>query len=201
MDLNAVAGPVIGAVLPPMQVTVQVSAGQVPNAAGDGGEVPAYETPGAVSAATIAGNVLTVSGSVTAGVLAAGQTIAGPGVAPGTLITDQLSGPPGGAGTYSLNNQQTVTPAVAMTTSLVLNGSVQPMTWRDLQQLDGVNVEGARWKIYLEGQVDGVVRPEKKGGDLVVISSGPHAGTWLVGQVLEQFPNWVCAAIVLQNQF
>lgn len=198
MDLNSVVGPVVAAVLPPLQVTVQVSSGQSPDAAGDGGQVPAYETPGNV-VASIDGSILTVT-AVSAGVLDVRQTLAGSGVASGTLITGQLTGAPGGPGTYSLSNEQFVAP-VAMTTSLVLNGSVQPMTYRDLAQLEGINVGGARWKIYLEGQVDGVVRPEKKGGDLVSIPSGPHAGVWLAVQVLEQFPNWVCCAIVLQNRY
>ena len=198
MDLNSVVGPVVAAVLPPLQVTVQVSSGQSPDAAGDGGQVPAYETPGSI-VASIAGSVLSV-GTVSAGVLDVGQTLAGAGVAPGTLITGQISGAPGGPGTYSLNNYQAVA-SIVMTTSLVLNGSVQPMTYRDLAQLEGINVGGARWKIYLEGQVDGVVRPEKKGGDLVTIATGPHAGVWIVVQVLEQFPNWVAAAIVLQNRY
>jgi hypothetical protein len=80
-----------------------------------------------------------------------------------------------------------------------LLGQVQPITWRDLQQLEGVNLGGVRWKIYLNGKVDAIVRAEKKGGDLIVIPTGQHPGTWLVAQVLEQYPDWVCAAIVFQN--
>ena len=82
---------------------------------------------------------------------------------------------------------------------LSLVGQVQPITWRDLQQLEGVNLGGIRWKIYLNGEVDAVVRAEKKGGDLVLIQTGRHQGTWLVGQVLEQFPDWCCAAITFQT--
>jgi hypothetical protein len=197
MDLNLVASPVVAAVLPPMPVTIQVSAGSTTNP--DGTRTPVYETPGVIISSITAG-VLTVFG-VNGGYLRAGQIISDLDniVAPRTLITGQLTGTTGGIGTYQTSNEAQAVSIREMKTSLVLPGSVQPMTWRDLQQLDGLNIEGVRWKIYLHGQVDGIVRPEKKGGDLVDIPSGPHAGVWLVAQVLEQFPNWVCAAITLQN--
>jgi hypothetical protein len=195
MDLNAVVGPVIAAVLPPLPVTVRISIGQSATAA-DGTRAPGYATPGAITA-SIAGDTLTVTGQ-TAGLLQPGQTVSGAGVVPSTLITQQLSGTPGGPGNYLLNNEQTVG-SVAMTTLLVLRGNVQPMSARDLRQVEGLNLAGVQWKVYLHGEVDSIVRAERKGGDLVVIPSGPHAGTWLVTVILEQFPDWCCAGIVLQN--
>jgi hypothetical protein len=83
--------------------------------------------------------------------------------------------------------------------AISLLGQVQPITTRDLAQLDGINLGGVRWKIYLDGEVDSIVRPEGKGGDLIIIPTGRHVGTWLVVQVMEQFPDWVCAAIVQQS--
>lgn len=80
-----------------------------------------------------------------------------------------------------------------------INVQVQPIGWKDLQQLNGMNIQGIRWKLYLDGELNGVVRPELKGGDLVNILSGRHKGKWLVNQVLEQWDAWVCAAITLQN--
>lgn len=80
-----------------------------------------------------------------------------------------------------------------------VTGQIQPVTWGDLQMLDGINLGGVRWKIYLHGEINGVVRPEKKGGDIVIVRGGRHQGEWLTVQVLEQFPDWVCAAIVLQT--
>lgn len=76
---------------------------------------------------------------------------------------------------------------------------VQALTFRDLQQLDGLNLNGTRRAIYLNGKYDGVVRPQLKGGDLFVIASGPNAGTWLVALVLEQWPDWCKVAVTLQN--
>jgi len=83
---------------------------------------------------------------------------------------------------------------------VTLLGQVQPVSWRDIQMIEGLNLQGVRWKIYLNGQVDGLVRPERKGGDLVVIRTGRHQGTWLVAVVLEQYPDWVCAGITQQNE-
>jgi hypothetical protein len=76
---------------------------------------------------------------------------------------------------------------------------VQPTSWKDIQHLDALNIQGIRWKAYINGEVDGLVRPEDKGGDLLTIISGRHQGVWLVAQVLEQWEGWVCAAITLQN--
>ena len=83
--------------------------------------------------------------------------------------------------------------------SITLLGQIQPLTYRDLTFLDGLNIQGVRWKIYLSGQADGIVRVEAKGGDLVTIPVGPHAGIWLISQVLEQWPDWCACAITLQN--
>jgi hypothetical protein len=76
---------------------------------------------------------------------------------------------------------------------------VQPLGWRDLQQLDGLNLQGTRRKIYIHGEIDGIVRSENKGGDLIVVASGVNVGTWLVAQVLEAWPDWCCVAVTLQN--
>lgn len=76
---------------------------------------------------------------------------------------------------------------------------VQPLTFRDIQQIEGLNLQGIRVGIYLYGKLDGLVRSQGKGGDLVVIPTGVHAGTYLVALVLEQWPDWVKVAATLQN--
>jgi hypothetical protein len=76
---------------------------------------------------------------------------------------------------------------------------VQPLTFRDIQQLDGLNLQGMRVGIYLDGKLDGLIRSTRKGGDLVAISDGVHAGTYLVALVLEQWPDWVKVAATLQG--
>jgi hypothetical protein len=121
--------------------------------------------------------------------------IAGPivgAVNPNFPVSVQLSTGP------TIAADGTVTPTYSAPSTLV--AQIQPITWRDLQQMDGINLGGVRWKVYLYGEIDGIVRLGKKGGDLITISTGRHQGVWLVAQVLEQFPDWCCAAIVLQNQ-
>lgn len=198
MNLHGIASPYIGAVNPFVPVSVQISTGLTATAP-DGSRAPGYATPGALTG-SIAGTTLTVtaiiSGAILPGVALADTTTA---LLAGTSVTEQLSGAPGGIGTYSVNRPQTVA-SEAMTTSLPLIGQIQPLTAWNLMQLDGIDLGGVRWKIYLNGEVDAIVRPENKGGDLITISTGRHQGVWLVVQVLEQWPDWVVCAIVQQNR-
>src|ERR1700744_5768993 len=190
MNLHGIAAPYVGAVNPLIPVSVPVSPGPGP-AAPDGSRAPGYATPGSITASA-PGDVLTVT-AITTGLLQAGQGLSAlpAALAPGTSIPAQLSGQPGGIGTYSLNQVQPAdVPSETMTTALNLIGQVQPISTRDLQQLEGINLGGVHWKIYLNGQIDSIVRPEKKGGDLVTISTGRHQGVWLVVQILEQWPDW-----------
>ena len=196
MNLHQIAGPIVAAVNPQIPVTARISVGDT--VAADGTPSPEYATPGSL-VASIDGTVLTVA-SVGTGILMPGQLLADvtDDLLAGTTITAQLTGVPGGMGTYSVSQAQEVL-SEAMTTSLVLQAQVQPITWRDLQQMEGVNLGGVKWKAYLYGEVDAVVRPEKKGGDLIIISTGRHQGVWLVVQILEQWPDWCVCAITLQN--
>lgn len=77
----------------------------------------------------------------------------------------------------------------------------QALDANDIKQLDGLNIQGTTRAIYLRGVLAGVVRPDGTGGDLVQVKNG--AGdvieTWLVVKVLEGWPSWTKAAIVLQG--
>lgn len=75
-------------------------------------------------------------------------------------------------------------------------GQVQALDGKDLQQLDGLNIQGTIRAIYLRGALAGVIRPDGTGGDLVQTADGQ---TWLVVKVLESWPTWTKAAIVLQG--
>ena len=80
---------------------------------------------------------------------------------------------------------------------------IQALDADDIKQLDGLNIQGTIRAIYLRGTLAGVVRPNQTGGDLVTIAApAPVAlrGTWLVVKVLESWPDWTKAAIVLQGQ-
>lgn len=71
---------------------------------------------------------------------------------------------------------------------------MQSLTWKDLQQLEGLNIQGDARAVYLYGNWDGVLRPDKKGGDLLVIGTE----RWLTVQSLEQWPDWTKLAVVRQ---
>jgi hypothetical protein len=76
---------------------------------------------------------------------------------------------------------------------------VQPLTFKDLQQLDGINVNGAQKAIYINGSVAGVNRANMTGGDLVTL---PDSTLWLVTLVLEGYSltaGWTKAAITQQT--
>lgn len=73
-------------------------------------------------------------------------------------------------------------------------GQIQALDANDIKQLDGLNVQGTIRAIYLRGVLAGVIRPDGTGGDIVQIDGQ----TWLVVKVLEGWPTWTKAAIVLQ---
>lgn len=74
-------------------------------------------------------------------------------------------------------------------------GQIQALDANDIKQLDGLNIQGTVRAIYLRGVLAGVVRPDGTGGDLVEVDGQ----TWLVVKVLEGWPTWTRAAIVLQG--
>ena len=74
---------------------------------------------------------------------------------------------------------------------------VQALDANDIKQLDGLNIQGTIRAIYLRGTLAGVVRPNQTGGDIVKRKNDFE--TWLVVKVLESWPDWTKAAIVLQG--
>lgn len=95
------------------------------------------------------------------------------------------------------NPDGTRTPTYADPIAVI--GQVQPMTWRDIQQIQGLNLQGTRKKIYLNGEIDGLIRSTSQGGDLVTF---PDGSTFLVAIVLEGWDltaGWCCVAVTLQN--
>lgn len=73
---------------------------------------------------------------------------------------------------------------------------VQAQTYKDITQMDSLNLQGTRKVVYLSGEIDGLVRSTSKGGDLITF---PDGSVWLVAIILEQWPDWCKAAITLQN--
>lgn len=193
MNLDAFVSGAIGQVNPRVALTVRLSAGYGKDATY--AQVPAYETPGSFTASVDAAGLMTVT-AVAAGYLRALQTVSG-GVAPGTVIARQTSGAPGGVGTYQLNIPQAVG-SRDMANDLVLQGQAQPLQYKDLAQIDGLNLNGTRKKFYLYGVVQATVRALQRGGSLIV---DPYGDTWLVAVVAEQWHNdgWCAIIATLQN--
>lgn len=84
---------------------------------------------------------------------------------------------------------------IPTTTTTTTTGQFQNITAKELQHLQGMNLQGDLGVLFVNGSFDGVVRKDGKGGDTVTFSSN----TWLVVQVLEQWPDWCKLAICLQD--
>lgn len=78
---------------------------------------------------------------------------------------------------------------------------VQALSFGDLRQAEGVNLQGTRRTIFVNGTIAGIIRPAQKGGDIVVFPPNllPEGPVWLVAMVSEQWPDWVKFIITLQN--
>src|SRR5262249_52908497 len=78
-------------------------------------------------------------------------------------------------------------------------GQVQELTSKDLQHLENLNLQESAVAIYLYGVSNGVVRVSQIGGDRITVPQGPATGVYKVVKVIEQWPDWVKVAAVLQN--
>lgn len=194
MNLHALAVGAVSAINPQRPASLQVSAGWTTTPTAK--RVPVYQTPGAF-AGSISATVLAVV-SVSAGVPAVGQTVSGAGVAAGTQIVAPISTNPDGTGTWSVSLPQEVA-QTAMTTAALISAQVQALTNKDLRQIEGLNLNGLSHAMYLFGDVQGVVRADNKGGDLVTMLD--DGTVWLVNLVLENWsPNdgWCKVAVTRQ---
>jgi hypothetical protein len=95
----------------------------------------------------------------------------------------------------TINPDGTVTPTYLPPIRGV-SGQVQNLTYKDLVQLEGLNLQGLRRAIYINGLTQANVRVTQQGGDLVTT---PDGNVWLVAQVLELWPDWCKVAVTLQN--
>lgn len=189
MNLHGVVSGAIRAVNPMLELVVRISTGYTTDAAKK--RTPSYATPGTITA-SLADDVMTVT-AVASGKLLVGQQISGVDVIDGTEILADLGGN-GGAGDYRISPPQTLA-STPMTTDQSATGQVQPLTFKDLTQLSSLNIQGAQRAIYINGQLNGLVRETSKGGDLIQLPDGTW---WLVNHVLEQWPDWVKVAVTQQ---
>lgn len=77
-----------------------------------------------------------------------------------------------------------------------VQAQVQALQYQDLVQIEGLNIQGVRRKIYVNGHVEGLVRSKDRGGDLITM---PDGTVWLVVLVAEHWPAWTSFIVTLQD--
>lgn len=75
-----------------------------------------------------------------------------------------------------------------------VQAQVQPLSAGDLKHLEAQNIQGVQRSVYLYGDIQGVVRPAEKGGDLLIFGGQ----VWLVTVVFETWPDWCKVGVTLQ---
>jgi hypothetical protein len=85
----------------------------------------------------------------------------------------------------SVDNAGRVTPGYATGANLL--GQVQPLSARDLEKINYLNLEGVLRSVHMFGNTQGVVRVDAKGGDLLQFPevAGSTVQNWLVVNVME----------------
>jgi len=97
------------------------------------------------------------------------------------------------AGYSQLSNGQQVP---LYNSPVVVLGQVQSLSAGEIQHMDAMNIQGIRRAIYISGNIDGLVRPNKQGGDLIMT---PNGQIWLVHVIDEYWEDWCKALVTLQN--
>ena len=108
------------------------------------------------------------------------------------VVNPMIAGTLTASAGYTTSADGTQVPAYATPVTAMIQ--VQALTYSDLQQIDGLNIQGEARAIYLYGDWNGVLRPEAKGGDLIAFDGQQ----WLVKQTLESWPGWSKTVAVRQ---
>jgi hypothetical protein len=96
----------------------------------------------------------------------------------------------------AFNPIATYAPAVSVFVDL------QAETYSDMVHADGLTIAGERWKMYITSEVDGLVRAENKGGDIVTVTdpTSPWNGyVFLTVLVTEHWQGWTSCLLTLQD--
>lgn len=98
---------------------------------------------------------------------------------------------------YTTAGDGTRTPSYA--DPVDIKAQLQPMGYKDLVQVEGLNLGGEKRAMYVNQDIHAVMRPDGQGGDLIVLNDG---STWLVVMPLENFyqtSGWTKIAVVRQQ--
>jgi hypothetical protein len=87
------------------------------------------------------------------------------------------------------------------TTSQVISAQVQGLSSEDLKHTDGLNIQGVMRSVHIFGNVQGVVRIDQQGGDILQFPELPGGAirNWKVIQVMETWPTWSRVLVALQS--
>jgi len=105
---------------------------------------------------------------------------------------------PNVAGVFQVNTGFTTLPGgkrVPSYNNVDVSVQFQELSSTDLKQIDAVNIQGILRSAYLNGNFNGVNRPEQKGGDILQVGSDK----WLVVKVPELWPEWCRVIVNLQR--
>jgi hypothetical protein len=101
------------------------------------------------------------------------------------------------------------TDAAGMTTPTYTNHAnvgmqVQAASWKDLQHKDWLSMQGVKRSVYLFGTVEGINKPQAKGGDILQFpkETGGQVFNWLVTVVFEEWApagTWSKVGVVMQG--
>jgi hypothetical protein len=85
-------------------------------------------------------------------------------------------------------------------TSQLMYGNIQALNGSDLRHVDGLNIQGVMRSVYLFGDVEGIVRANGQGGDILQFpDASGNTHNWLVSQVMESWPGWCRVIVTLQQ--
>jgi hypothetical protein len=81
-----------------------------------------------------------------------------------------------------------------------IQAQVQGISAGDMRHVDGLNIEGVKRAVIMYGNVQGVVRADQKGGDLLTFPEVPNgvSRSWRVVSIMETWPTWCKVIVVLQ---
>jgi hypothetical protein len=90
---------------------------------------------------------------------------------------------------------------VSSTTSTTIQAQVQGISASDLRHVDNLGIEGVKRSVHMFGNVQGVVRADQKGGDILQFPEIPGGAVrnWRVVNVMETYPDWSRVLVVLQT--
>lgn len=83
--------------------------------------------------------------------------------------------------------------------TVIATARCQALTYNDLQQVSGLNTQGRRQALYIDGDWEGLIRADQKGGDVITF---PDGSVWLCAMVLEAWSitaGWTKICVTLQN--